>query len=207
MSEPRAKDWGVGALLRLLVDEDSTPAFEADIRRQVDDVERQEPGTAIYGFFREERAADRSGLAAYLHVMVYRDEAAQQAHWDAEEVWWWPTLSGHLRAPIESERFSGDHLLDAWRAAGTFPTGLIIADGDTSALMALTRARSAFGWLAGRTDSESPVVPPASSALLVVGLDEAPHQRDLIAALDGSSAMPRILGGTSHDVVACLVRG
>ncbi|GAA0717046.1 hypothetical protein Drose_16725 [Dactylosporangium roseum] len=196
MSEPSATGWGVGGLLRLFVDERGTPAFETDIHRQVDEVGRQEPGTAIYGFFRE-RTADRSGLAAYLHVMVYRDEAAQQAHWDAEEVWWWPALSGHLKAPIESERFTEDQLLDAWRTGGTSPIGLVVADGDTSALVASTRAHSAFGWLVGRADSESPVVSPAGGSLLVVGIHEAPHQRVLVTAL----------GGTSHDAVACLVRG
>lgn len=197
--------WDIGALLRLLIDERSVEDFEADVRRQVEEVGRQEPGTAVYGFFREGKA-EISGLASYLHVMVYHDAEAQQAHWDAEAVWWWDALSRRLKAPIQSERFIGTDLMDSWRTSRVPAAGLVVAHGAAVSPSAWDLPRDVFGWVARRTDSETPAIPASAESLLVIGVPDEPGVPNPADALKASAPTMTILGETSHDVVACVVR-
>src|SRR5690349_8195365 len=119
--------WGIGAVLRLHVSVAHVASFEADVRRQVAEVEAHEPGTRVYGFYREDES---DAQATYLHTMVYADQAAQEVHWANEAVWWWDAFSDYLDAPIESERFTADALLRAWSSASHSDTALVVATID-----------------------------------------------------------------------------
>lgn len=195
--------WGLGAVLRLHVPAARAAAFEADVRRQVAEVDEHEPGTLVYGFYREEVSGDR---ATYLHTMVYADRAAQEAHWAKEAVWWWDAFSDYLEAPIESERFTDDALLRAWSSTGPVHDSLVVAIVDPWDVDSLGSPSSeGYGWARRVVSSEDPSVLHARSpGVLVVtstrDADEAGRLAERLHVVGGNVRIgSRLIAGVLRD--------
>lgn len=199
----KAAGWGLGAVLRLHVPAARAADFEADVRRQVAEVDEHEPGTLIYGFYREAGSGDR---ASYLHTMVYADQVAQEAHWDKEAAWWWDAFSDYLEAPIESERFTDDVLLRAWSSTGPVHGSLVVAIVDPRDADSLgSLSPGAYGWARRVASSEDPsVLHVRSPGVLVVtstrDVDEAGRLAERLPVLDGNVRIgSRLIAGVVRD--------
>lgn len=191
-------DWHGTALLHLTIAKADVTGFEADVRRWVDQVSGQEPGTLLYGFYRShEPQAAESELASYLHTMAYRDAASQQVHWDYEADWWWDTFSGYLKGPIRSERFAAPDLIASWASPDSVDDDLVVARLDSGASDAASRKSDGFGWI-GRpvVSDDSFWSSPDPNVLTVVS-----SVRNGTAPVDGE-----VFGGSSHPPVAVVIR-
>ncbi len=109
-------------LLRMTVKADEAEDFETEARKQIQIVTEREAGTLLYGFNRRAGPASTILPAAaanhvdYIHLMAYRDEAAQQLHLDIEHTpdanWaWGKVFRPFMAAPIVAERFEADDIV------------------------------------------------------------------------------------------------
>lgn len=171
--------WGLGAVLRVHVSTVRAEAFESDLCRQVDDVEEHEPRTLIYGFYRE---GETDQLTTYLHTMAYADQAAQEAHWDREALWWWDTFNDYLVGEIESERFTAGTLLRAWSSADATDGALVVGIDTRNVYPFESTGSSAYGWMGPVASSEdSSVVHARSPGALVVASTKSADEAQTLA--------------------------
>lgn len=98
-------------ILRMTIKKGMAEEFEAQAAKQIQKVSENEPGTLLYGFCR--RNPNGSTILPkppvdnpeYIHLMAYKDEAAQQLHLDIERDWWGPTFRQYMDGPWVAERF------------------------------------------------------------------------------------------------------
>lgn len=153
----------IGGVLKLTIRRDIMDAVEGDMRRQVSEVSANEPGTILYGFHRVGLETADSEFVDYLHVMAYADAAAQEAHWKAEEIWWWDKLSAYVgERQILAERFDVANLVDQFSdgSQGASEAALSVAlitqaDGEPTLTSVAADLQSPFGWIARRSTDEN----------------------------------------------------
>lgn len=109
-------------IFRMTVQADRAAEFEAEARHQLQVVTDREQGTILYGFFKRSGPASSilpavpNNLTEYVHLMAYRDEAAQQLHLDIEhnpdaEWAWGRVFRTFMAAPLISERFEAPDIV------------------------------------------------------------------------------------------------
>ncbi|MGE3447392.1 MAG: hypothetical protein AB7H92_07390 [Microbacteriaceae bacterium] len=154
----------------------------------------------------------------YLHLMAYTDSDAQEAHWKAEEVWWWDALSAYIDdRPILAERFQESDVIfqhvgsTAGRDAPGLSVSLITLPSGTD-LTQRAGDQMPCVWAVRRAATDAGLFPSAGGEQVVVvsteRFDSSASSDDLLRGVttvpDG--ALVEQFSLAPLPPIACLVR-